>query len=351
MCSTKARLMILLAAGLLVSGSSPVEAAPGDIIKLGPGDNPQWSPDGKLISLICDGYLQVTPADGKGPRTRLAEYRGQSYVWSSDTEIVWSERQNRRSDTTLFKSVTFKLVSDSAAKTVLVADVAGPVLATYATDDSVKFEHIFGPVRLPDGAVGFYHAVGSIFGPVRFEPLRRETVLSARERRWPHIEIRKPGERFSPGWGALWLTTVSDSMGRQLTADEGFGLVVMAPTGDRFSTRSEKRGGFVILDTAGHELNPGFEPVRRVPPKGLIQGAGGMKWSPDGRKLCYLRTWDDGHDVFEMRLMVLDVAVGEPIEILGTDQGNFGRYDWSSDGTHIAVATEKSGLLVVDAGP
>jgi len=353
MCSTRARLMILLAAGLLVSVALPAGAAPGDIIKLGPGGDPQWSPDGKLIALICDGYLQVTPADGKGPRTKLAEYRGQSYVWASDTEIVWSERPDRRSDTTLFKSVMLRRMSDSAAKAESIVSASGPELVMQAADDFAKLERIFGPIRLVDGTVGYLRTRGSLDGPARFAQMRKGTAPSLREKIWPRAFVKTAGEYLPPVWGDLWLGTAFDSSdnGRQLTYGRRLGMVQVSPARDRIIARSLSPNGWIIIDTLGRECNSLFEPLRRTQPEGYIESASNMQWSPDGAHLCFLRTQDDGHVIRDSRLVISDVSQKNVTEILGHEGDDIGSFSWSPRGAAIVVATQSAGVIVVEVEP
>jgi len=343
-------MVMVFAVGALFVLPLCAHAATGDIVaRLGPGGSPQWSPDGQLLAFVYKGGLYVAPADGKGTRAKLPDFSGQNYIWASDSDIVYLEKPQRYSDTSLFKSVVFQRDVSPSGKCLGIKGIAAPALLTLAAEDELNRERVFGPVRLIDGAVGYFAAKGSLDNPARFVPFPGRKQLTARESRWPRVLVLREGHRFSPGWGYLCLASISgwDAPGRPLTTDESFGFPVLSPQGDKVIALSLGRQSWVIMDTSGHEITSKFETQGKDPGTGYFAGAVGMTWAPDGNRLCYMRSLEDSERIIDMRLMVSDLANKNVVELVGPDCGDVHSFAWSPQGTAIAVSTSQCGIIIV----
>ena len=352
MCSTRARLMILLAAGLLVSVSSPAQAAPGDIIaRLGPGKDPTWSPDGKSIALLYNGAVYLTNADGSGTRSKVADGPVRRFVWASDTNLVitYDRRRAPKSDTIAFFNVAVaRDVGDSGAgmqkavaprELVRAIDVSEGMVPTVVT----------GPWRLGDGTVGYFKCLGSPMGPAQFEPISFASPPATTWRSLRRIITREEGKRFATGFGDLWLIRIDtlDEGGRRLTSGENFSMVSMSPSGDRLAAFTTKREAWVIMDTSGSVIVTEFEKTT-VAKGGLMHGAVDLIWSPEGSRFTYLAVVEDADTTVAETLWLYSLKDATSSMIVSDEHGELGRPSWSPDGKRVAVPTIGSGILVAE---
>jgi len=349
MCSTRARLMILLAAGLLVSVSSPAQAAPGDIIKLGPGGDPQWSPDGKTIAFLYDGAVYAVNANGSGTRSKVMDGPVRRFVWASDSSLVFTydQRRGRKSDTVTFFNVT--IARDTGMGGFGVLRSLGPQELVMAVGGGMVRTVITGPWRLGDGTVGYFRCLGSPLGPAEFEPMRFGSSDTTRWRSSKRVITREPGTPYSPLWGDIWLvrTDTMSSQGRQLTSGEEFGMVSMSPSGDRFAALSTKRDAWVIMDTTGSELISQFG-TRVIGKDRLMRGVTDIVWSPDGEKFTYLGLVEDADTTVAETLWLYSMRDAKSSMVVSDEHGGLDRPSWSPNGTALAVPAGTSGILVVE---
>lgn len=348
-----ARRAVAVAALLTVAGVMGwlifAHAEEPTLIRLGPGHSPQWSPDGQLIAFVHDGWLQVTPPREGAPRARIAALDGTQYLWADDTTLVYGDRPKHRWDTTFFRSVN--VGRDVSAEDKSIASVRVGIVETLiaAPGDSITRTVIVGPVKLPDGTVGYYRADRSPVGPACFVPFNPEAKPTERERGWRNVYVRtSTGNMTAPGWGSLWLKPVveCDAPAVQLTRSEAYGLPLLSPQGDRVVALSLDRQCWVVFDTTGAEINPRMN-AQYADEHGLLHGASGYSWSSDGELLAYVQTAEDVDRIRYQRLFYSSTRSDESLMLLDSLYGFIGQAAWAPNGGGLCVSTNDSGLVIV----
>ncbi len=115
------------------------------------------------------------------------------------------------------------------------------------------------------------------------------------------------------------------------SGDRFFGPVV-SPDGERVVFQGLVTGLHVYTRSTGAlvRIGPGTAPA----------------WSPDGRRIAFEVTEDDGHEVVASELHVYDVAAGRAAPITATDRMIERRPSFSPDGASLAFDDDAGGVRV-----
>ncbi|MGB2990550.1 MAG: hypothetical protein WBC98_11400, partial [Candidatus Zixiibacteriota bacterium] len=112
-------LLCLFVLGSFVSttgkSQEPVEQPDFEIIEIGTGADPQWSPDGQKISFLSEGCMYLANADGEGDIQKLFEipkaaYR---YHWLDSAEFLFQETEQLREEDGRLLEITNRLTGVS----------------------------------------------------------------------------------------------------------------------------------------------------------------------------------------------------------------------------------------------
>ena len=69
--------------------SQPPDTIRGyDIIEIGEGTTPRFSPDSKKIAFLSGGWLCVRNSDGTGPVDKITRLEALDFQWMSDSSII-----------------------------------------------------------------------------------------------------------------------------------------------------------------------------------------------------------------------------------------------------------------------
>ncbi|HTE53529.1 MAG TPA: hypothetical protein VK698_21890 [Kofleriaceae bacterium] len=173
-------------------------------------------------------------------------------------------------------------------------DPAAGVHARFRPDGAIEFRAVRAGVRrdLVLGRDGSAREVARSTGAV---------ALSQDER----VYVRRPGGELV-----------------QVGTGDRFFAPLVSPDGDKVAFQGLATGLYVVVRSTGRlvHVGPGTAPA----------------WSPDGARLVYELTEDDGHDILASDLHMFDVATGRDHRLTSTDQAIERRPSFSPDGREIA---------------
>ncbi len=303
-------LLSLFCAGLQTGATQTTLEAPSAAEALTPDSlilqQPRWSPDGTKIAAAGNGYrgLWVMDADGSNLR-QLSEDRGAGYgfAWSHDSQriaIRVYEYMKRR------RSQVIKLVSISTGENHVLTKLsgAGSGLPVWTQTDA----HILVEGRR-DMQVLKVRANGLSAAP---DTAESSVFYNARE---ALIFANQQGEivrRLKPLKGTYLNAELSPN-GTYIAFElYGGNLHVV------------KRDGAELTD-----LGPGERP----------------QWAPDSKRLTYMITVDDGHQILNSDIYVIDIDGSDKQNLTGTTTKIEMNPDWSPNEDVIVFDEMKSGQI------
>lgn len=120
------------------------------------------------------------------------------------------------------------------------------------------------------------------------------------------------------------------------SGDRFFGPVV-SPDGERVVFQGLVTGLHIYARSTGAlvRIGPGTAPA----------------WSPDGRRLAFEVTEDDGHEVVASELHIYDVATGRAAPVTATDRVIERRPSFSPDGRSLAFDDDAGGVFIGRLAP
>lgn len=115
------------------------------------------------------------------------------------------------------------------------------------------------------------------------------------------------------------------------TGDRFFGAVV-SPDGDKVAFQGLSTGIYVHVRSTGslEHVGPGTAP----------------SWSPDGSRLVFEVTEDDGHDIVASDLYLYEVSADRVARLTSTDAMVERRPSFSPDGTRVAFDDDRGAIFV-----
>jgi hypothetical protein len=322
---------------LAMSGRSqkPEEQPKFEIIEIGTGGSPKWSPDGTRLAFLAGGWLCVAEADGKGDIKKVAEIRPNSFEWMGDSSFVMSEKRSWGEDgkaeghILAIKTVDMK----GQVQTIRRDSITVVPRSEYLTYPST-------PLILRDGTVGYYEihekpaGKTKMFKTIREGKLKPDSAL---------MQMIATTERY-PSWGEIWLESVGGAVKKKITPGREYLFPKLSPNGTNILA-SYGPAEFV-LDLEGNViLDLGEE--RPEPPAGYYAHIGGTSWSPDGKRILYNVGIEDGHSVYDQDIYILNIDGTGKIPIAVTPQEKEGRGAWSPDGRKIAYLNATTGKILV----
>jgi Tol biopolymer transport system component len=316
-----------------------------EIIEIGQGRSPRFSPDSKKIAFLSGGWLCVRNSDGSGVIDKITPMRALDFQWMSDSSIIYWN-QERYGTSKFTRSV--KIVSLKGEEKPVAVGV------------DEKIARLEPPIFLPDGTIG-YHKHSLLDKTSSFVVIKQGSLPpdSALKQLVPKIKF----ETSSVMYGDIWLVSIDGSYKRWVTFNKRFGFPEMSP--DRKKIIATKipgkdpfeGGGPFIIDLKGHETNLS-DPDLKIPVKDTLgnsdrkwiysSGALFAKFSPDGSKVVYM---------YEAMDTALEDIVASDLVIKNVD--GTGRFQietpdvmeefpvWSPDGKMIACQTYNTNKIYV----
>jgi Tol biopolymer transport system component len=129
----------------------------------------------------------------------------------------------------------------------------------------------------------------------------------------------------------MYVVDRSGTVTRIGTGDRFFGAVA-SPDGDRIAFQGLSTGIYVYTRSTGvlQHVGPGTAP----------------SWSPDGSRLVFEVTEDDGHEIVASDLYLYEVQADRVARLTSTDATVERRPSFSPDGTGVAFDDDRGAILV-----
>ena len=329
---------VLLAMG--GRSQKPEEQPKFEIIEIGTGGSPKWSPDGTRLAFLAGGWLCVADADGKAEIQKIAQLRPRTLDWMSDSSFVMSEK----------KSWGQEGKAEGHILAIKTVDMKGQVhtirrdsIVVVPTSDYLTYPST--PVILNDGTVGYYEihekpgGETKIFKTIKLGKLKPDSTLK-------QMIVTTEGY---PTAGEIRLESVDRTVKKKITPGKKYLFPILSPDNTKILAGvSGYSAGVVILNLNGEVIRDLDVDAREISP-GLIAGGDivGAAWSPDSRKLLYIWIVEDGHSIHDQDIYMVNVDGTGKVAIAATPNDIEKDASWSPDGKRIAYRSETSGTIFV----
>jgi hypothetical protein len=316
--------------------------ADSQLIEIGTGGTPKWSPDGTKLAFMSGGWLSVANADGSGEIQRIVQLQPWTFDWMSDSEFVVSDKIPW---TPPGKGLGHKFIIETVDMKGEVQIIREDSLAPGNEAERQYVSYIGAPFILNDGTVGYYEihekpgGETKIFKVIKQGKLEPDSALK---------QMIATTEGY-PTAGEIWLESVDGTVKKKITPGKKYLFPVLSPDNTKILAGAERyAAGIVILNLKGEVLTDLDVDAREISP-GLIAGGSrvGMSWSPDGKKILYNWTVDDGHMTYDKDIYMVNADGTGRVPIAATPNDIEKNASWSPDGTKIAYRSETSGKIFV----
>ena len=349
--------ILLSVAGLFITAQSQ----PFEMIEIGTGADPHWSPDGTKLAYVYKGGLYITNADGTGEPQKIADLPPwtHGFNWLDSTEFVFWGKEYKRigGKGEQYTEFRIKTLTLKGREKFIAEAVDGPEEVRTAT-------RITAPIILTDRTVGYYEfpfedvfvnkSESKVFKIVKQGKFSPDTTLKQTRA----FAIPKPGSNLISG--DIWLESLDGSVRRRITTGQLHSFPDLSPDGTKILTSCKGCGSMCIMDLEGNETCVGEKGV--WPTKdGIDESCMGppfAKWSLDSKKIAYAYVKSkildqDGQMIQTIgsEIHIVNVETSEDLQITNTPDIHEGNPVWSPDGTRIACvdgATSKIYVIKVE---
>jgi Tol biopolymer transport system component len=306
-------------------------------ILIGTGGDPHWSPDGTKLAFISGGWLCVKSADGKGEIKKVAEVRPDFLEWMSDTEFVVYEREFPKTESiAVMPRLSIKRITIDGQVIPVVRDT------TFSKTTPPK---ITPPKVLPDGTVGYYECQVRYldreckdFKIIKQGKLKPDSALKQM------IAITVPSD-ISSAWGEIWLESVDRTVRKKITPGKEYLAPKLSPDGSKIL--ADYGPAEFVFDLKGNVmLDLGkYRPQTTLP--NCLAYIVDAQWSPDSKKILYYVEVEDGHEVYDMDIYIINTDGTGNTEIAATPEEREAGASWNPDGTRITYVNGTTGKIYV----
>ena len=326
--------VVVAALTLSMSGRSEKqeEQPKFEIIEIGTGGAPKWSPDGTRLAFMSGRWLCVANADGSGEIERIAELRPWTFDWMSDSAFVISEKTpwtppgKGRGHKFAIKTIDMK----GEVQTIRQDSIAVDPKTQYLTYPSTPF-------ILRDGTVGYYEVQEKPGGKTRTFKVIKQGSLE------PEAALK---QMQTAGEG---LESIDGTINKRIPIDNKYGFLKLSPDGTKIlAAVMGYSAGLVILNLKGEVITDLDVDAREISP-GLIAGGDivGSAWSPDSRKILYIWIEEDGHTIHDQDIYMVNIDGTGKAPIAAAPEEKEVAPSWSPKGRRIAYRNETTGRIFV----
>ena len=308
-----------------------------EIIDIGHGRAPRFSPDSKKVAFLSGGWLCLANADGSGEIQKIATIKADDFQWMDESTLIyWS--QNSQIDERLLGTVNLKKEENTLARSKTQAEIESP------------------PVILPDGTIGFYKK-GVTEGTRTFKVVKEGTLPP--DSALKQLQAKIAFENTYVMYGDIWLVSVDGTIKKRITTNKRFEFPELSPDGKKILAVKTPDGGpylgqgAYVINLNGVEIYIGdpdiWVPVYDSTGKILyhnIEGSVGSlsKWSPDGTKIVYMYQRNNYEDLGPSDIVIKNADGTGRFQIKTPDEIEEEPV-WSPDGSMIACQTYKTNKI------
>ncbi len=333
-----------------------------EMIQIGTGVDPHWSPDGKELAFVYMGSLFVADPSGEDEPQKIAELPPtvSGFAWLDSNEfLVWG-RDYWREEGVRHKGNWMEVLTRDGEMRPVARD-SSSARPTKPRDVPL----ISGLTILNDGTVGYWETpvgvedewtnknkVFRIIKPGKLPPDSAVKQLRAVEH---YTGIYSKGKQVYPERG-IWLESIDGTVNKKVSSCDHCSFPVLSPDGAKILVCCGGKCPVCVLDLQGNEICVGKEPIDPVDPQDTIFIRGNVDgmpvWSPDGKKLAYAYLRYRSVSEHEIEELGSDIYIENPdgsgkIQVTDTPDIAEAGPVWSPDGSRIACTDRHTARIYV----
>ena len=318
--------VLVVVFSMTTKSQKPGEQPKFEIIKVGTGATPKWSPDGTKLAFVYMMKLCVANVDGKGEVDTVAYLpkNAQGYDWLDSNEfVIWEKQIWRETGKVEGHLLGIKKVDMNGQVSLIREDPHPP-------GERISF-YISPPFTLEDGTVGYYE----VYEGAKGEETKAFRVIKEGKGKPDSWKKKMRAVTVPYGWGKIWVESLDETIKKEVSKGPATWLFPeLSPAGNKIITLNH-RAEMIIMDLQGNIL--------------ANLGMGGCEgWSPDSKRIVFCIQKESEFDIIASELYIVNVDGTGKTQITDTpDEIETGPV-WSPDGTKIACGSHSSaGIFVI----